>query len=104
MIKVQVTSTTVRRMQGNAKTTGKPYDMSFQDVWMFLSDREGNPDPHPTKVEINLPKDKDGAALFYAPGEYVLHPSSVYVDSKGRLSVAPRLARAAAAPAPKSAS
>lgn len=103
MIKVSVTSTAVRRMTGNSKTTGKPYDMSFQDVWMYLSDREGKPDPHPTKVEVNLPKGDDGAALFYAPGEYVLHPSSVYVDSKGRLSVAPRLAKAAA-PAPKSAS
>lgn len=103
MIKVQVTSSAVRRMTGNAKATGKPYDMSFQDAWFFLSDRDGAPDPHPTKVEVNLPKDKDGAALFYAPGEYLLHPSSIYVDSKGRLSVAPRLVRATA-PAPKSAS
>lgn len=102
MIKVTVSSTTVRRMTGNSKTTGKPYDMSFQDVWMHLLDREGHPDPFPTKVEINLPKDKDGAALFYAPGDYLLHPSSIYVDGKGRLSVAPRLAKAAA-PAPKSA-
>lgn len=102
MIKVEVTSTAVRRMTGNAKATGKPYDMSFQDVWMFLSDRDGRPDPHPTKVEISLPKDKDGAALFYQPGTYQLHPSSIYVDGKGRLSVAPRLA--AVAPAPKSAS
>lgn len=103
MIKVSVTSPNVRRMQGNAKATGKPYDMSFQDAWFFLYDRDGVADPHPTKVEINLPKDKDGAALFYAPGEYLLHPSSIYVDGKGRLSVAPRLAKAAA-PAPKSAS
>lgn len=102
MIKVTVSSTTVRRMTGNSKATGKPYDMSFQDVWMHLSDREGNPDPYPTKVEITLPKDKDGAALFYAPGNYQLHPSSIYVDSKGKLSVAPRLVQVA--PAPKSAS
>jgi hypothetical protein len=103
MIKVQVTSSAVRRMAGNSKTTGKPYDMSFQDAWFFLSDRDGNADPHPTKCEVNLPKDKDGAALFYAPGEYLLHPASIYVDSKGRLSVAPRLVKAVA-PAPKSAS
>jgi hypothetical protein len=103
MIKVSITNTAVRRMTGNAKITGKPYDMSFQDAWMYLSDRDGNPDPHPTKVEINLPKDKDGAALFYSVGDYLLHPSSIYVDGKGRLSVAPRLAKAAA-PAPKSAS
>lgn len=103
MIRVTVSSTTVRRMAGTSKTTGKPYDMSFQDAWMHLLDRDGNPDPFPTKVELNLPKDKDGAALFYAPDEYLLHPSSIYVDSKGRLSVAPRLAKASA-PAPKSAS
>lgn len=102
MIKVTVSSIAVRRMTGNSKTTGKPYDMAFQDVWMHLLDREGNPDPFPTKVEINLPKDKDGAALFYATGDYLLHPSSIYVDGKGRLSVAPKLAKAAA-PAPKSA-
>ncbi|MDM0027777.1 single-stranded DNA-binding protein [Variovorax saccharolyticus] len=102
MIKVSVTSTAVRRMTGNAKATGKPYDMSFQDVWMHLLDREGQADPYPTKVEIILPKDKDGAALFYAPGEYFLHPSSIYVDNRGGLSVAPKLAKAAA-PAPKSA-
>lgn len=102
MIKVQVTSTDVRRMTGNAKATGKPYDMSFQEAWFFLTDREGRPDPYPTKVEIALPKDKDGAALFYAPGNYQLHPSSIYVDRNGGLSVAPRLQ--AVAPAPKSAS
>lgn len=91
MIKVQITSTNVRRMQGNAKATGKPYDMSFQDAWMFLTDRDGKPDPYPTKVEVNLPKDKDGAALFYPEGNYQLHPSSVYVDNGGRLALSPRL-------------
>jgi len=102
MIKVSITSTTVRRMAGTSKTTGKQYDMSFQDGWLHLFDKEGNPEPFPTKVELNLPKDKDGAALFCAPGDYQLHPSSIYVDGKGKLSVAPRLARIA--PAPKSAS
>lgn len=101
MIKVQITSTQVRRMTGNAKGTGKPYDMSFQDAWMFLTDRDGKPDPYPTKVEIMLPKDKDGAALFYPEGNYQLHPSSIYVDQTGRLALSPRLV--ALAPAPKSA-
>lgn len=101
MIKVQITSTNVRRMQGNAKATGKPYDMSFQDAWMFLTDRDGNADPYPTKVEIILPKDKDGAALYYNAGFYQLHPSSIYVDQGGNLALSPRLV--ALAPAPKSA-
>jgi hypothetical protein len=99
MIKVQITSSAVRRMQGNAKGTGKAYDMSFQDAWMFLTDRDGKPDPYPTKVEVMLPKDKDGAALFYAEGNYQLHPSSVYVDQNGRLALSPRLVALAAPPA-----
>lgn len=100
MIKVQIASTDVRRMTGNAKGTGKAYDMSFQDAWMFLTNREGQPEPYPTKVEVMLPKDKDGAALFYPVGNYQLHPSSIYVDQTGRLALSPRLV--ALAPAPKS--
>jgi hypothetical protein len=103
MIKVQITSSAVRRMQGLAKGTQKPYDISFQDAWMFLTDRDGKPDPYPTKVEVMLPKDKDGAALFYAEGNYQLHPSSVYVDQNGRLALSPRLVALAAPPAKQSA-
>ncbi|VTU36364.1 single-stranded DNA-binding protein [Variovorax sp. PBL-E5] len=96
MIKVTVTDPTVRHMSGNSKATGKAYDMHFQWVWLHLFNRAGQPDPYPTKVEVILDKDpKDGAALFYAPGEYVLHPSSIYV-ADGKLAVAPRLVRAAA--------
>jgi len=91
MIRVSVTSTNVRNQQGNAKATGKPYNMDFQTVWMFLTDRDGNPDPHPTKVEVILPKDKDGVSLFYGVGEYQLAPSSIYVDSRGNVAVSPRL-------------
>lgn len=103
MIKVQITSTAVRRLTGNAKGTGKAYDMSFQDAWMFLTDRDGKPDPYPTKVEVMLPKDKDGAALFYAEGNYQLHPSSVYVDQNGRLALSPRLVALSAPPAKQAA-
>lgn len=103
MLKVTITSTSIRRMQGTAKASGKPYDISFQDSWMHLMDKEGHPEPYPTKVEIMLPKDKDGAAVFYSPGEYLLHPSSIYVDGNGRLSVAPKLVKAASASAGKSA-
>jgi hypothetical protein len=95
MIKVTVTDPNVRNMTGNAKGTGKHYDLNFQFVWLHLFNRAGQADPYPTKVEIILEKDKDGAALFFAPGEYVLHPSSIYVGSDGKLAVAPRLARAA---------
>lgn len=91
MIKVTVTSTEVRHQAGNSKSTGKPYSMSFQTVWMHTYDRSGQPNPYPEKVEIILEKDKDGAALFHPAGEYILHPSSIYVDRTGNLAVAPRL-------------
>lgn len=91
MIKITVTSAAVRRQQGVSKGTGKPYDMSFQTVWMHTYARDGQPNPYPEKVEVILDKDQDGAALFYAPGEYQLHPSSIYVDQRGNVAVAPRL-------------
>lgn len=91
MLKVTVTNTEVRHQSGNSKSTGKPYAMSFQTVWMHTYDRSGQPNPYPEKVEIILEKDKDGAALFHPVGEYILHPSSIYVDRTGNLAVAPRL-------------
>ena len=90
-ILVSVKSTEVRHPSGNAKATGKPYSLSFQTVWIHLVDRHGQPEPFPTKVEIILEKDKDGVALFNAIGEYVLAPSSIYLDRGGNLAVSPRL-------------
>lgn len=101
MIRISVTSTEVRNQSGNAKATGKPYSLSFQTVWLHLADRQGNPDPYPTKTEIILEKDpKDGAALFHPVGDYTLAPNSLYVDRSGNLAISPRLV--AIKPAPKS--
>lgn len=96
MIKVTVTDPTVRNMSGTSKA-GKAYNLAFQTVWFHLFTKAGQPEPYPTKVEVILDRDeKDGAALFFAAGEYVLHPSSIYVNADGKLSVAPRLVRATA--------
>lgn len=91
MIKVTVSSTDVRHQSGNAKASGKPYALAFQTVWVHTFDKQGNPNPFPEKVEIILDKAQDGAALFHPAGEYLLHPSSIYVNRNGDLSVAPRL-------------
>lgn len=95
MIKVTVHSTEVRHQSGVSKTTGKPYSMDFQEVWFHLFDRAGKPEPFPTKVEISLEHNAEGAALFYKLGEYTLHPSSIYVDRTGNLVTRPRLLTAA---------
>lgn len=98
MIKVTVTSPDVRNMSGNAKTSGKPYSLNFQTVWLHTFDKQGNPNPYPEKVEIILEKDQSGAALFYPVGEYIMHPSSIYVDRLGNVAVAPRLSAVKTAP------
>lgn len=91
MIKVTVSTDAVRHFSGNAKATGKPFALAFQKVWLHTYERNGSKKPYPQEVEIILDKDKDGAALFYPVGEYQLHPSSIYVDSRGNVAVAPRL-------------
>ena len=92
MIKVAVHSTEVRHFSGNSKATGKPFSMAFQEVWMFFVSDTGAPLPYPEKVEIVLPKDKDGAARYYPVGEYLLCPSSIQRDRRtGDVTVAPRL-------------
>lgn len=98
MIKVTVTSTTLRHQAGTSKTTGKPYAMDFQTAWVHTFAKDGTKNPYPEKVEVILDKDKDGASLFYPPGDYVLSPASIYVDQRGNLSVAPRLTPVTPAP------
>ena len=91
MIRVSVKSTEVRNQSGNAKATGKPYNLDFQTVYVHTSDRKGNPNPYPEKVEILLERDQNGAAMFYPIGEYVLAPASIYVSRTGDLAISPRL-------------
>lgn len=87
MIRVTVAQTTVRELKGTSKNTGKPYHMRFQTGYAHTVDKDGNTPPYPEKFEISL--DQDQAA--YAPGEYTLHPSAVYVDRDGRLAISARL-------------
>ena len=87
MIKVTIASTQVREQSGTSKTTGKPYNMAFQDAWFHTIGRDGKPAPFPQKVELILPRNEQGAALYFAPGEYQLAPSSVYVDRGGKLAI-----------------
>lgn len=87
MIRVTVAQTTVRELKGTSKNTGKPYHMRFQNGYAHTVDKEGNTPPFPEKFEISLDTDQQP----YAPGEYQLHPSAVYVDRDGRLAISARL-------------
>lgn len=91
MLKVTITSTAVREMKGVGKVSGKPYHMGLQTAWVHTFEKTGEALPFPEKIELQLEKSADGAFLYHPEGEYQLHPSSIYVDHNGGLSVAPRL-------------
>ena len=94
MIKVSVPgpAPVTRNQAGIGKTSGKPYNMDFQTVYLHTVGKDGKTAPFPEKIEIILDKNEQGQPLVYAPGEYLLHPSSVYVGRDGNVAVAPRLA------------
>lgn len=99
MLKIQVISEKVTERKGNSKATGNPYRMRSQVVYVHTFDQEGNPAPFPEKLELMLDTEKrDGGGAIvkndqpaFPPGEYTLHPSSVYIDRDGRLALMPRL-------------
>lgn len=91
MLKITITSTAIREMKGLGKQSGKAYHMAFQLGWIHTYEKDGQPLPYPEKIELMLDKAEDGAFLFHPAGEYTLHPSSIYVNADGKLSVAPRL-------------
>lgn len=90
MIKFTVTSSDVRNMQGVSKDTQRPYDLHFQTVWVHTTDRSGNINPYPEKIEIMLEKSPSGAVVPYSVGEYIASPASLAVD-RGRLVFKPVL-------------
>ena len=87
MIKVSVMSTDVRNQSGTAKQSGKPYSMNFQTVWLHTFDQTGKPNPYPEKAEVILPKNEQGAALFYPLGDYTIAPESLYLDRSGDIKL-----------------
>lgn len=83
MLKIEVVKPVVRQIKSAA---GKLFRV--QTLWVHAVDRDGEPEPFPTKIDAFL--DDDQAA--YPAGVYTLHPSAVYVDRSGRLAISPRLA------------
>lgn len=86
MIKFVITSPDVREMKGVGKTSGQPYHMRLQTVYMYPVDEHGVIAELPDKFD--LPLDKDQPA--YARGQYTMSPSSLSLDFNGRLQVRPR--------------
>lgn len=88
MIKVRVLSPDVRALDGVSKTTGKEYHLRMQTAYGFFVSPEGVVSEYPDKFDVFLDKDQPA----YAAGWYTLHPSAVYLNFDGKLSISPRLA------------
>ena len=93
MIRITVSQGEARGITFTNKRTGKPDRFYVQTAYAHTVDKSGNPPLYPEKVELALDKHPEtGEPMTYAPGEYQLHPSSVYVDRNGRLAIGARLA------------
>lgn len=87
MIKVTVSSAQLVERSGTAKVSGKDYHLRIQTAYAHTVTPEGVQAPFPDKFEILLDKDQ----VPYAPGNYQLSPSAVFVGREGRMEIRPRL-------------
>jgi hypothetical protein len=91
MIKVTIIDTNTRENKGVGKVSGKPYHMFFQNGYAHTHAKDGTLNPFPEKIELILEMDEHSKMPKpYAPGDYQLHPASLYVGKFG-LEVAPKL-------------
>ncbi len=91
MLKVTVVSQAVRIQPYTDKKTNEPKTLPFQTAYVFTVDDEGKPGLYPEKIEFIPPRDPAGHSAPYAPGDYQLHPSAVFIDRNGRLAAQMRL-------------
>lgn len=87
MIKVRVLSPSVRNLDGVSKGTGKEYHLRMQTAHGFFVSAEGEVSEYPDKFDVFLDKDQP----HYPAGWYTLHPSAIYLNFDGKLSISPRL-------------
>ena len=91
MIKFTVVTESVRENKGVAAKSGKPYHMYFQTVYAHTFAKDGTLNPFPEKVDIICELDEHSKLpKTYPPGEYQMHPASLYMGQYG-LEVAPKL-------------
>jgi hypothetical protein len=87
MIKIVVDSSEIVERRGVSKTSGNDYHLRIQTAYAFTVKDSGAVSQFPDKFEILLEKD----VAPYAPGNYTLAPSAVFVGRDGRIELRPRL-------------
>lgn len=92
IIKVETTET--RIASGTSARTNREYSIRKQKALLF---RPG--EQYPDKIEVVVPEGK----AHYAPGDYVIHPSSFVVDRFGAVGLRVVLTPAPAGQAVKAA-
>lgn len=98
MIKILIHKGDVRLINYTNKA-GQPAQLRAMEGYAFTVNAQGEPAPFPEKFEFLLDKDQPSVA----PGEYTLHPASLYVDRQNKLALSVRLAPAKAAARPAAA-
>lgn len=84
---VTIESEYVEERSGVSVKTGKPWSISNQFAWAFMTDPTGVADKHPTKIKVTLAEGQKP----YKVGNYFLHTSSFYRGDYDRLDCTPRL-------------
>ncbi|SDP38492.1 Helix-destabilising protein [Ralstonia sp. 25mfcol4.1] len=90
MIRIEIESTEVKQRGGISN--GREWKIRAQQGWAFLCDQAGQPNRHPTRIEVRI----DEGQQPYAAGVYTLSPASFWADKYGKLTVSPRLVPVAA--------
>jgi hypothetical protein len=93
---IKVESADLRKVEGVAKKSGKPYCFFEQTAWADIGKA------HPVEVKWVVPE-VNGQPQPYAVGNYVLDETSVYVDRNGSVQVNMRSLKRVAAAAPSGA-
>lgn len=98
MVKIEVKSTAYVDRVNSGGTFRE------QEAWVHLCDQNGNPQPYPQLMKLNLDiKNPNSPQPPYQPGIYQLDPASIYVNKYGGLNIGRIRLKSLASAAPKAA-
>lgn len=86
MIRIEVTADVIVKT-GNARATGKPYEIKEQVAFAHLIDKNGKPSKYPARILLRVNRDAEPLPS----GDYTLAPESFYVGDFGALALSPVL-------------
>lgn len=101
MIRIEIKSTELKRRELTSKQ-GRPMVFHEQEAWAYIVDSNGQPQPYPQRMVINI--DADHGQKAYPTGFHTPSPDSLFIDrfntlKIGRLKLVPIGVQGAAQPA-----